>query len=164
MPFFSFFILFLIAGIALTYPSLCYPWYGDDVHLIRSFSAKELAQTFTGDWDVDHIETPGYRPLTVLFNTFRAGLFGESVAAHRVFQIALVAAYFSVVAGIAMHLGMSYGAAAFAGVFTICTKNNWWNLVWIADGVHAFAGFLLVSAAYLSLSAVKKFAWWKIAS
>jgi hypothetical protein len=154
--------VFFLVGTAISYRSLAFPWFWDDLHLVRTFSGHELNQVFTGDWDPDRIETPGYRPVTVVFNHVRAEVFGESVIAHRLFQIALVAAYLSILGLIAMELGMGYGAALFAGIFAVCTKNNWWNLVWISDGIHVFVGLLLILSAYLVLSAVKKFAVWKI--
>jgi hypothetical protein len=156
------FVLFWLTGIGVTYRSLNYPWFWDDLHLVRTFTSDELREVFRGDWDVDHIETPGYRPVSVLFNHARASVFGESVVAHRIFQIALVAAYLSILAWIAGKLGMSRPAAALAGVLAVLSKNNWSNLAWLSDGVHALVGLLLIISAYLVISAVSRFAYWKI--
>src|SRR5689334_2991344 len=142
-------LVFFVAGAVLSNDSLRYPWYGDDFHLVRCFSGNEIAQAFSGDWDKDGIETPGYRPLTVAFNAFRGCVFGESVFCQRLFQIGLLAAFLAVAAIVAMNLGLPYWGAMFAGLFTICGKNNWWNLVWIVDGVHALTGLLLISATML---------------
>jgi hypothetical protein len=160
---FVFLIVVLFAvGVVLSNRSLNYPWYGDDFHLVRNFSGSEITQALRGNWDKDGIETPGYRPLTVAFNALRTRMFNESVVSHRLFQIALLAAYLAVASIVAINLGLSYWAAMFAAVFTICTKNNWWNLVWIVDGVHALTGLLLMLAVLLSISAVGNFAAWKI--
>lgn len=159
--FLSLVFLFFVAGTLIGYRSLNYPWYGDDVHLVRVYSTSEMAQAFKGNWDADNIETPGYRPLTVLFNSVRAAIFDDSLVAHRLFEIALLAAYLAVVARIALYFGMSYGSTVFAGFFVICTKNNWWNLVWISDAIHAFTGLLLALSALLSISAVIRYRAWK---
>src|SRR3984893_1793007 len=163
LSFLLMFVAFFLVGAAISYRSLSYPWFSDDLHIVRVFSGSELRQVFTGNWDPDGIETSGYRPATILFNHARAAILDESVLAHRLFQIALVAAYLSILALIAMELRMGLGAATFAGIFVLCTKNNWWNLVWIADGIHAFVGLPLILSAYLILSAMKRFALWKIA-
>lgn len=118
-------IVFFMVGTLLSNRSLRYPWYGDDFHLVRNFSGSEIAQVFSGNWDKDGIETPGYRPLTVVFNALRGRMFKESVVGQRLFQIGLLAAYLAVAAIVAMELGLPYWAAMFAGLFTICTKNNW---------------------------------------
>src|ERR1700730_6627666 len=163
LSFLLMFVVFLLVGTAISYRSLSYPWFSDDLHIVRVFSGSELRQVFTGNWDPDGIETSGYRPATILFNHVRAAILDESVVAHRLFQIALVAAYLSILALIAIELDMGLGVATFAGIFALCTKNNWWNLVWIADGIHAFVGLMIILAAYLILSAVRRFAFWKIA-
>ena len=156
------FIIFFSAGTALTYRSLSYPWHWDDLHLVRTFSTGELAGVFRGNWDVDDIESRGYRPLTVVFNHLRSAAFGECVVAHRLFDVALVAAYLALLATLAMQLGLSYGGAVLGGILAVSAKNNWWNLVWIVDGTHAFTELLVLLAAYLTVSAVRKFAIWKI--
>jgi hypothetical protein len=156
------FVIFFGAGTTLTYRSLSYPWHWDDLHLVRTFSTAELASVFRGNWDVDDIENSGYRPLTVVFNHLRAAAFGECVVAHRLFDVALVAAYLALLASLAMRLRLSYGGAVLGGILAISAKNNWWNLVWICDGIHAFMELLVLLAAYFTLSAVRKFAIWKI--
>ena len=156
------FVIFFGAGTALTYRSLSYPWHWDDLHLVRTFSAQELAAVFHGNWDVDGMENSGYRPLTVVFNHLRAAAFGECVVAHRLFNVALVAAYLALLSQLAMQLGMSYKAAVLGGFLAVSAKNNWWNLVWICDGIHAFTALLVLLAAYFTVSALRKFATWKI--
>jgi hypothetical protein len=85
--------VFAIAALVVVWPSLGYDWHFDDLHLVRSFSATELAGTLTGSWDPDGIEEPGFRPLTTLFNHARATAFGEAVVLHRIGLIGLLAVY-----------------------------------------------------------------------
>src|SRR5687767_7193333 len=101
------FFIFAAAGLVITWPSLNYAWYGDDLHLIRVFSSEELRSVWTGGWDIDGLETPGYRPLTVLFNHARASVFGEQVAAHRLFLLMLCAGYLVLIGSIGRRFGLS---------------------------------------------------------
>src|SRR5439155_23200947 len=81
------FLIFFVVGLALAWPGLRWPMVYDDLHLVRAFTAQEKAAAWRGSWDPDGIEHPGLRPLTVLFNDARYRLFGEQVAAHRVFLV-----------------------------------------------------------------------------
>ena len=95
------FLIFFVVGLALAWPGLRWPMVYDDLHLVRAFTAQEKAAAWRGSWDPDGIEHPGLRPLTVLFNDARYRLFGEQVAAHRVFLVALFALYAGLLARVA---------------------------------------------------------------
>ena len=86
------FVLFLLLAIAWTWPARAWPMVFDDLHLVRTFSGSELAAAWTGHWDPDGLETPGFRPLSLAFNHVRAALFGERVIGHRHALAALVRA------------------------------------------------------------------------
>ncbi len=148
---FTLFLFYTAVALLASHGSLGYDWFWDDAHLVRAFSPDELQHALTGNWDPDNIETPGYRPLTVLFDHVRATVFGESVVAHRVFMLALFAVYATLLARAGMHLGMGYWQVALAGVIIICAKNNWWNLVWITDGARVFGAVLSAIALLLGL-------------
>ncbi len=141
------FLAFVAAGIAVAFPSLSYPWHGDDLHLIRTFSAGELAFVWHHNWDLDGVETMGYRPLTVLFNHARAWLFGEAVMAHRLFLIGLYATYLVIIGAVARRFGLSRIAMTLAGVMILCAKYSGYHFVWISDGVHIAQGLLFALAA-----------------
>src|SRR4051812_37213102 len=72
------FLLFLGTALGITYRSWSYPWFLDDLHQVRTYSPAEITSVFTGEWDVDKIETPAYRPLLVVFRHLSALAFGES--------------------------------------------------------------------------------------
>ncbi len=150
-----------LAGIILAYPSLPYNWFFDDLILVRTFTNDEIAHAWTGDWDPSGISTPGYRPLTVLFNHLTSVIFGESVEFHRLFRIGVFAAYLTVVALAACEVGLARWQASLAGILILCTKNTWWILTWPADGIRAFAALFGALTAYLLLLHLKKPAWWK---
>lgn len=162
VPFAVLFFFLLGLGLFLARDALANPWFWDDYHLIRVYSNQELARVFVGTWDVDGVETPGYRPGTTLFNHVRAGMLGENVLAHRIFIIGLFALAVTLWCGVAMQLGASMPAVALAGVITIAAQNNWYQLVWISDGVHNIVMVYLGIAALLVTSYVRSPRFWKL--
>ncbi len=143
--------IFVGAGLLVAWPSIDYPWYEDDLHLIRVFSADELRSSWTRSWDQDGFESPGYRPLTVLFNHARASAFDENRAAHRAFVIVLVAIYLVLIGMIGRRFRLTTAAMTLAGVLMLCAKYSSYHLVWISDGVHAAQGILFALAAIAML-------------
>lgn len=121
-------------------------FYGDDLHLIRVFNSRELISVWSNSWDVDNIETPGYRPLTTYFNHIRATLFGENVVAHRLFLIALNSGYLCLLGYIYAKLGISKYFIILSGVLILTARNSAYHYGWLADGIHLVQGFLFVSS------------------
>ena len=154
-------LVFVIARL-LTFRSLSYPWSWDDLHLVRTFTPSELVQGLTGTWDVDHIETPGYRPGTVLFNEARAIAFREDVVAHRVFVLGLFAVLLTLLARLAVQLGTPLWIAALGCLFALVSRDNWWNLTWPSDGPRVFACMLGLAAVSLFFSGLLHPARWKL--
>jgi type IV secretory pathway TrbD component len=115
----------------------------DDLHLIRPFTNEEILSSFHGDWDPDHIETPGLRPLTLLFNHARYKIFGENVILHRVFLIVLYAGFLTLICWIAYLVGVDWKLAILAGALSLMAKYNTYHYVWISDGIHLFQGCLV---------------------
>ena len=140
------FVIFFAAGLIVAWPSLNYGWYTDDLHLIRTFSREELLLVWHHTWDVDSIETVGYRPLTVLFDHARVKLFGEWMAGHRVFTIALFAAYLVLIGRGARRFGLTSAAVALAGVMMLCAKYSIYHFIWMTDGRHLLQGILFALA------------------
>jgi hypothetical protein len=145
-------LLLLTAYLLLASAGLDAPLQWDDLHLIRPYSGAELASTWRGPWDPDGVETPGFRPLTTLFNHARASAFGDNVVAHRLLLVALFAldsllvwSLASTVVGAEPRIGFLAGVLAFASLASTATYQ------WIADGVH------LVVLAFV-LGAVATFA------
>ena len=143
--------VFVIVGLSVAWRSLDYDWYFDDLHIVRPFSAAEIAGSFTGTWDPDDLETKGFRPGTVIFNDFRARVFGESVRAQRVFLIVLFAAYLVSLGALICRFGAPWWIGLIAGVLTLCSKDSFYHVVWISDGIHLVPGLLFVAAAHLLL-------------
>jgi hypothetical protein len=136
----------ILTGLISSWPSLGYYWNMDDLHLVRPYSAGEIAGTFGGHWDPDGIETIGFRPLTTAFNHARAVVFGESLVAHRLFLLGLYAAALALMAGLIARLGAPAPAVLIGAVFAIVAKNSYYHYVWVADGVHVLQLVLCVLA------------------
>lgn len=149
------FLVFVGVGLGVAHKSISYYWNWDDLHLVRTFSAEELASVFSGHWDPDKLETAGFRPLTTVFNHARAWLFGESTLAHRLFLIALYAVYLTLLGVIARRFGISRYAALLAGVLVLSAQNSMYHFVWISDGIHILQGVLFAAAVLLSMRYVE---------
>ncbi len=86
--------LALLAGLVLLIWSAVfvstyrYPFFWDDYHCIRHYSAQELFSTFHGWDDPDKIETPALRPMVALLFDLQGSAFGENVITHRIFLTA----------------------------------------------------------------------------
>lgn len=139
--------VFIAVGVAVTYCSLGYPWYRDDLHLLRTFSSHELAYVWVGDWDPDKVETAGFRPLTTWFNHFRSVAFGESVVAHRLFLIVLFAGYLTLLSRIAARLTGEWLSGFLAAIICLTAKYNFYHVVWISDGIHLAQWIPILAAA-----------------
>ncbi len=135
--------------------SLAYYWNWDDLHLLRSFSKSEITQVFAGTWDVDGIETPGFRPFTVLFNHIRFSLIGESPAGHRLFLLGMMASLLWMIAWIGLRFGLHRGPIALALLILVSTKAFSGDILWIADGIHVFQNWLIVIAVAAMLLFVR---------
>src|SRR3989442_6249562 len=144
------FVALLVLGLALARPGLSAPLIWDDLHLIRAYSADELAATWHGSWDPDGEETPGLRPLTTAFNHLRFALLGESVAAQRVLLIALLALDLTLLYLLARELfGASPAIGLAAGVLGLTHASTVGSYLWIADGVHPWELLWLIAALLL---------------
>ncbi len=137
--------------------TLEYYWNNDDLHLIRVYSSKELGQVFHGSWDVDHIETLGFRPFTTLFNHARYLLAGEIPMTHRLLLLVMMSVLLWIVGYLALQIGLGRGVVALALVIVVSTKVASGDIIWIADGVHILENLLMAS----SLLAVYFFVRWR---
>ena len=144
-----------VAGLLLTLSSIRAPFFWDDLHLVRTHTAAELARAWSDTYDADHMENPGLRPLTMYFEHFRALAFGEDVAGHRIFLLLLSGVFFTMIAALARRLSqvsvwqMLLGASL--GLLHIRTVSHYF---WPTDGVFLATGILLLGAILSFLSAV----------
>lgn len=157
------FLLFFAAGLALCWPSLRWPMVYDDLHLLRPFTPEERSQAWRGSWDPDGIEHPGLRPLTLIFNEARYRLFGESVAGHRLFLVALFALYASLLARLAIELGAPAPGAIGGGLLLLCSRYSVYHYVWLTDGNHPFQGSLFALAALALVDGLRRRSWPRLA-
>jgi hypothetical protein len=150
------FLLFLVLAIAWTWPARGWPMVFDDLHLVRTFRGSELAAAWTGPWDPDGLETPGFRPLSLAFNHVRAALFDDHVIGHRHALAALFALELALLVPLGRHLGLGVGASVAAGLVMLFTRYSAYHLVWITDGNHHLQGLAFVGSALLLVQALER--------
>lgn len=149
-------LFFSGVALALARPALGAPFFADDLHLVRAYSADELRSVWTGPWDTDGIETAGYRPLTTVFNHLRAVLFGEEVVLQRLFLLALFVLFLLLAALLAHRLGQtSIGVGVLGGSLALTHVTSTYHYLWISDGVHLAGGLLILAAIVLLLHALR---------
>ena len=100
----------------------------------------------------------------MLFNDARYRLFGEQVAAHRVFLVALFALYAGLLARVATALGAPAPAAVGAGLLLLCSRYSAYHYVWLTDGNHLPQGLLFALAALALLAGLRRRSWPRLAA
>ncbi|MBX3046529.1 MAG: hypothetical protein KF698_06000 [Anaerolineales bacterium] len=150
------FLIFFAFGLGMVWKALAYPMTWDDLHLIRFFSVDNLQSTWTGYWDPDRIETPGYRPLTTAFNHFRYILFREDVVLHRVFLVGLYAAFLARTVTIAQRFGLAWQFGVVGGLFAFAARQSVYHYVWLSDGIHLIQALLVVQTLFLITEAIRR--------
>jgi len=155
------FLVFIFVGLFYAWNALSYPMVFDDLHLIRSFTREEIIQSTHGRWDPDNVETPGFRPLTLLFNHLRYELFEENVIAHRIFLIILFAVFFTTLVMISSTLETtSWMWATCAGILCIGARYNVIHYVWLSDGIHLVQGVFWGFTVLMLINAISKSNLW----
>ena len=129
------------------------PFRGDDFHLIRTYSRSELRGIWTGPWDPDGIETPGFRPLTTVFNHLRGSFFGESVTGHRLLLLFMFSVYLTLAFGLVNRVvDLPYQQGLLGGLFVMLHTASVYHYFWITDGNRLLAGVLVVGSILLFLN------------
>jgi hypothetical protein len=141
------FIFFLAFALFFGRFSLSAPYIGDDLHLIRVYSADELRSVWTSTWDPDGIETPGLRPLTIYFYHALALVFGPSPAMQRGFLLGLFALLLTLANIVAQRLfGADHRPYLLGGLLALFHVANVPHYSWITDGVYLAAGVFVFGA------------------
>jgi hypothetical protein len=149
------FLLYLVVNLLLGARALSFPMVYDDLDLLRPYSADEVLGSFHGNWDPDGLQTPGFRPLSLLFNWARYEALGEHVVAHRVFLIVLFALFLTLLVPLAERLGTPRFGAVLGGLLVLCSRYSVFHYVWITDGNHMLQGFAFEAALALLLTAIE---------
>ena len=136
----------LLLGLVLAWPALGWPMAFDDLHLMRSYPASALLGAFHGPWDPERLMTPGYRPLTLLFNHLRYSAFGENVVAQRVFLLVLVAASWAWLSVSLRAWSVPSRTTWLAGALWLTSVYSTFHYVWITDGNHMLQGLGFAAA------------------
>ena len=141
------FLVLVTITVPATQSSLNAPFIWDDLHLVRVHTPRQLAEAWTGTYDSDHVESYGFRPLTVYFEHFRALAFGESLAAHRLFLVVLFCLYLTLAAMLARwFLPTAFWSLVLGGWLGFFHISSVYHYVWITGGVHFLSGTLILAA------------------
>lgn len=81
--------LLLLAWSGIFASTYRYPFFWDDYHCIREYSAADLLSTFHGWDDPDQVETPAFRPGAASLFAFQGLSFGDNVVLQRAFLLVL---------------------------------------------------------------------------
>lgn len=153
-------LFFLSTGWLLVQPGLHVQFFGDDLHLVRSYTENELRNVWQGAWDPDGLSTVGYRPLTTLFNHVRYSILGENVVAHRLLLMALFAIYLTLMVALARLLfRVPYLAALLGSLITQFHLDSTYHDFWISDGIHLVVGLAVLGAILCLLHAMRTEHW-----
>lgn len=146
-------LMFLVcaaAGVLLVLGSLQAPFYWDDLHLIRTHTSSELAAAWSGSYEADSLSPPSFRPLSMYFEHARAAAFGDSVAAHRLFLVALFAAFLTLAGMLAREMfAIGRWQMLLGGLLGLTHVDNVTHYLWPTDGIF-LASSILVLAALLA--------------
>lgn len=147
--------LLLLTLLIFFLPSLGYPFSMDSIHLIRSYSAQELLNTWTGHWDPDNIETAGWRPLTTFFYCAEWLLFRSSSLLQRLALIFFMALTLTMLCNLFQQFAGDRTLALAASLLTATAMSSYYHVTFLADGIHIFLLFLLIIATRFFLQIIR---------
>ncbi len=97
-------------------PTLRYGFVYDDYHLCYRVPWGEVARAFVGPWNRHGIESPYYRPITILSFALDARVYGISAAGYHFTNLLLHAAAVCLLFVLAKRLGLCAPACALAAL------------------------------------------------
>ncbi len=142
-------LLLASAGaVCLVYwPTLWFGFRYDDYHVVRPWSAPELAQVLTGTWDPTGIETRFYRPLTAWWYALRFSLFGVNAVAQHAVSLAGVAVCAFMTGVFAWReTRRSDTAILAAALYAVYPAFVYSQSVWLTNQMHLWASAVVLSA------------------
>src|SRR5205807_3024964 len=98
----------LLVWSAVFASTFSYPFHWDDFHLIRRYTGTEIRSVFHGVVDPDRIETPGFRPVSILLYNLQGSFWGENILLHRIFMLFLMALFLFLVGVLLSELGIQF--------------------------------------------------------
>ena len=140
-----------------------YPFYWDDYHLIRPYTAAEIQSSFHAVADPDQIETPGLRPCSILLYNFQGSLFGENIIAQRVFMVGLTGCFMIAVGTLLLELGLTFIQLSIVFCLFVFSRVFASLVLWISLSHLILAYIWIVLTAHCFMRWVKSGRWWFIA-
>lgn len=152
--------LLLLMWSALFAPTFRYPFYWDDLHLIRPYTGPEIQSAFHAVPDPDKIETPGLRPCSILLYNFQGSMFGENVVAHRVFMIVLMGIFMVAAGSLLLEVGVSFSQLTIALLLFVSSRVFASIVLWISLSHLILAYIWIALTAYFFVLWARKGRWW----
>ena len=148
--------ILLVIWSALFASTFRYPFYWDDFHLIRPYSASELLSVFHGVVDPDKIETPGLRPISTFLYNFQGSLLGENIVLQRIFMLALMGVFLWTVGILLLELGLRLIQVAIVLALFVFSRVFASVVLWISLSHIILAYIFIVLTAYFFVLWVKR--------
>lgn len=144
-------ILYLFWFLILGYQNIFEPFVGDDLHLIREYSSKDLLNVWFGNWDPDNIETVSYRPLSIWYYHFQSIIFGENTFLLSIFIYLTQLVLILVILTFFKKLNFSNEQLLFLFAFLIFSKIFTTIVTWktLNPLIFCYINFFLVSIYFL---------------
>jgi len=136
-----------------------YPFFWDDFHLIRSYSAPEIRSAFHAFADPDRIETPGLRPCSILLFNFQGSLFGENILAHHVFMVVLMGIFMTAAGMLLLEVGLNFCQLIIVLALFVSSRIFDSLVLWISLSHLLLAYIFIVLTAYFFVLWAKKGCW-----
>ena len=151
----GFVVILLLIWSALFASTFRYPFFWDDFHLIRPYSASELQSVFHGVVDPDKIETPGLRPISTFLYNFQGSFLGENIVLQRIFMLALMGVLLCAVGILLLELGLRLIQIAIVLALFVFSRVFASLVLWISLSHIILAYIFIVLTAYFFVLWVK---------
>jgi len=151
--------ILLLAWSALFAQTFRYPFYWDDLHLIRPYTGTEIGSAFHALADPDKIETPGLRPCSILLFNFQGSTFGENIVAHHTFMVLLMGIFMIAAGMLLLEVGLSFVQLATAFILFVSSRVFASIVLWISLSHLLLAYICITLTAYCFILWTKKGRW-----
>jgi hypothetical protein len=151
--------LLLLIWSAIFASTFRYPFFWDDFHLIRSYTAPEIRSAFHAVIDPDKIETPGLRPCSIFLYNFQGTVFGENIVAQHVFMVVLMGIFMTVAGVLLLEVGLGFSQLSIVFALFVSSRIFASLILWISLSHLILAYIWSALTAYLFVLWVKRARW-----
>jgi hypothetical protein len=151
-------LLLLIWSVFFGY-TFRYPFFWDDLHLIRHYNGTEIRSAFHAEPDPDKIETPGLRPCSILLYDFQGSVFGEDIVAHRLFMVVLMAIFMITAGMLLLEVGLSFAQLVIVFALFVASRIFASLVLWISLSHLILSYTWIVLTAHFFLRYTRRGRW-----